>query len=56
MRTDLFDALAKSGMTAGRDFTLIALSIDSSETVEDAKEAKADDLSRYCLLYTSRCV
>ena len=49
VRTDLFDALAKSGMTAGRDYTLIALSIDSSETVEDAKEAKADDLSRYPL-------
>ena len=49
VRTDLFDALAKSGMTAGRDYTLIALSIDPSETAADAKEAKADDLSRYPL-------
>jgi len=49
VRSDLFDALAKTGMTAGRDYTLIALSIDPSETVADAKEAKTDDLSRYPL-------
>ena len=49
VRTDLFDALAKTGMIAGRDYTLIALSIDPSETVADAKAAKADDLSRYPL-------
>jgi protein SCO1 len=49
VQADLFDALAKTGMTAGRDYTLIALSIDPSETVEDAKKAKADDLSRYPL-------
>jgi protein SCO1/2 len=49
VRTDLFDALARTGMMAGRDYTLIALSIDPSETVADAKEAKADDLSRYPL-------
>jgi len=49
VQTDLFDALGKTGMTAGRDYTLIALSIDPSETVADAKAAKADDLSRYPL-------
>jgi protein SCO1/2 len=49
VRTDLFDALARSGMAAGRDYTLIALSIDPSETVADAQEAKEDDLSRYPL-------
>jgi protein SCO1/2 len=49
VRTDLFDALARSGMMAGRDYTLIALSIDPSETVADAKQARADDLSRYPL-------
>lgn len=49
VRTDLFDALAKSGMAAGRDYTLIVLSIDPSETAADAKEAKAEDLSRYPL-------
>ena len=32
VRTDLFDALARTGMMAGRDYTLIALSIDPSET------------------------
>jgi protein SCO1 len=49
VRTDLFDALAKSGMMAGRDYTLIALSIDPSETIADAKAAKAEDLIRYPL-------
>lgn len=49
VRTDLFDALNRTGMVAGRDYTLIALSIDPSETVADAEEAKADDLSRYPL-------
>jgi protein SCO1/2 len=49
VRTDLFDALAKSGMAAGRDYTLIVLSIDPSEQVADAKAAKADDLIRYPL-------
>lgn len=49
VRTDLFDALSKTGMTAGRDYTLIALSIDPSETPQDAKAAKADDIARYPL-------
>lgn len=49
VRTDLFDALARTGMTAGRDYTLIALSIDPTETVDDAKQAKLEDLSRYPL-------
>jgi protein SCO1 len=49
VRTDLFDALGKTGMTAGRDYTLIALSIDPSETPNDARAAKAADLARYPL-------
>lgn len=49
VRTDLFNALGKTGMAAGRDYTLIALSIDSTETSADAKVAKAEDLSRYPL-------
>lgn len=49
VRTDLFDALSNTGMIAGRDYTLVVLSIDPSETVADAKAAKADDLSRYPL-------
>jgi len=34
-------------MTAGRDYSLVALSIDPSETSADATAAKADDLRRY---------
>jgi protein SCO1/2 len=49
VRTDLFNALGKSGMVAGRDYTLIALSIDPSETIADARVAKSDDLARYPL-------
>jgi protein SCO1 len=49
VRTDLFDALSKTGMTAGRDYTLVALSIDPSETPSDARAAKAADLGRYPL-------
>ena len=49
VRTDLFDALSKTGMTAGRDYALITLSIDPSETPHDAKAAKTADISRYPL-------
>ncbi len=49
VRADLFNALGKTGMEAGRDYTLVALSIDSTETSADAKAAKAEDLSRYPL-------
>jgi protein SCO1 len=49
VRTDLFDALSKTGMTAGRDYALIALSIDPSETPQEAKAAKTDDMARYPL-------
>jgi len=47
VRADLFDALRTSGMTAGRDYSLVVLSIDPSETSVDAAVAKADDLERY---------
>lgn len=47
VRADLFDALRASGMTAGRDYALVALSIDPSETSADATAAKTDDLQRY---------
>jgi protein SCO1 len=47
VRADLFDALRASGMAAGRDYSLVALSIDPSETSADADAAKADDLQRY---------
>lgn len=47
VRADLFTALGKTGMTAGRDYTLVALSIDPSETSTDAQTTKADDLSHF---------
>jgi protein SCO1/2 len=56
VRADLFDALGKSGMVAGRDYALIALSIDAAETSADAKAAKAEDLSRYRLPGTQEAV
>lgn len=49
VRTDLFDALSKSDMAAGRDYALVALSIDPSETPHEAKAAKSDDIARYPL-------
>ena len=47
VRADLFEALRESGMMAGRDYALVALSIDPSETRADAAAAKAEDLQRY---------
>lgn len=47
VRADLFAALRASGMLAGRDYALVALSIDPSETRADAAAAKAADLQRY---------
>ncbi|MDQ6869399.1 MAG: SCO family protein [Pseudomonadota bacterium] len=47
VRADLFDALRASGMMAGRDYAVGALSIDPSETSVDAAAAKADDLQRH---------
>lgn len=47
VRADLFDALHRSGMTGGRDYTLVALSIDPSESSADADAAKRDDMQRY---------
>src|SRR5207248_460744 len=47
VRANLFHALRESGLAAGRDYTLIALSIDPAETHEDAAAAKAQDISRF---------
>jgi protein SCO1/2 len=49
VRADLFNALGETGMAAGQDYTLVALSIDPSETDADGKAAKAEDLSRFPL-------
>ena len=37
---------AASGLVAGADYTLVALSIDPAETPRDAAQAKAADLAR----------
>jgi len=46
VRADLFSALADSGLVDGKEYTLVALSIDPSETPRDAADAKASDLTR----------
>jgi protein SCO1/2 len=47
VREDLFAALARAGLAAGRDYQLAFVSIDPSETPADATRAKADDLARF---------
>ena len=47
VRADLLKALTTSGLMAGRDYSLVALSIDPSEGSADAAAAKADDLARF---------
>jgi protein SCO1/2 len=47
VRADLFEALRASGMMAGRDYAVVALSIDPSETSADAAAAKPEDLQRH---------
>jgi protein SCO1 len=47
VRADLLDGLKRSGMQAGRDYALIVLSVDPSETSADARGAKAGDLQLY---------
>ncbi len=43
VRADLMDALSHSGLEPTRDYTLIVLSIDPTETSKDAARAKQDD-------------
>ncbi len=49
VRADLFSALARSGLRAGTDYSVVALSIDPTETVRDAAAAKAGDLARFAM-------
>lgn len=49
VRDDLFAALGGSGLVAGRDYTLLFVSIDPAEGPADARRALADDLARYPL-------
>lgn len=46
-RAGLFGALAESGLIPGRDYVLVALSIDPSETPADARDAKAGELQQH---------
>jgi protein SCO1/2 len=47
VRADLFEALAKSGMVAGADYSLVVLSIDPEETDADAQAAMWRDLAGF---------
>ena len=42
---DLFQALSRTGLVAGRDYSLLALSIDPAEAPPDAAAARARDLA-----------
>lgn len=43
-RADLISALGQTGAVPGRDYTIVALSVDPNETSVDAANAKAKDL------------
>ena len=47
VREDMFAALQRTGLAAGRDYQLAFLSIDPNETPRDAAAAQASDLARY---------
>lgn len=47
VRDDLLSAVTDSGLQPGRDYSLIVLSVDPTETPSDAAKAKLDDLARY---------
>ncbi len=49
VRADLLHALEQTGMVAGRDYTLLAASIDPAETSADAAAAKRSDTAQYPL-------
>jgi protein SCO1/2 len=46
VRADLFNALHGSGLVAGRDYSLVSISIDPTETPGDASQAKAADVAQ----------
>ncbi len=47
VRDDMFAALQRTGLVAGRDYQLAFVSIDPGETPADAAKAQADDAARY---------
>jgi protein SCO1/2 len=49
VRASLLRALAASGLAAGRDYALIAMSIDPAESAADAADARLHDLAAFSL-------
>lgn len=49
VRASLLRALAASGLAAGHDYALVALSIDTTESVDDAADARRRDLAAFPL-------
>jgi protein SCO1/2 len=49
VRASLLRALAASGLAAGRDYALVAFSIDPAESVDDAADARRHDLAAFPL-------
>jgi protein SCO1 len=47
VRADLFHALERSDLVGGRDYNLVSLSIDPTESSRDAASAKTEDLKRF---------
>ncbi len=47
VRADLFAALQASGLAPGRDYEVVALSIDPHETPQNAAAAKRSDIARF---------
>ncbi len=54
VRADLYNALDHTGLVAGRDYTLIVLSIDPAETSADAATAKRGDVAQFPLATDAR--
>jgi protein SCO1/2 len=50
VQADLFGSLRTSGLRPGRDYSLMAISIDPSETNADATAAKKEALQRYSVV------
>jgi len=49
LRGDVLDALSRSGLLAGSDYTLLAVSIDGAENSADAAAARTAEIARYRL-------
>jgi len=53
VRADLFSALQQSGLVPGRDYSLIAASIDPAETPADAAAARQADAAEFPRLHAA---